>query len=324
MPPKPPAVGAAQRLGITEFSSVPGGTSAHRDIPHIISDSTLGAPLDAWGMATSHYHKWDVAVRREGGLPGPEGRILAQSGVSFAMSGKAMKNHQMAAWIADLDLGHFDLVFVVPMVRSIPPRRESSYDVQTLQRYQSRAWAGAKAWPSLMDWDRELKESSGKGIYEKQESHMRPDAMSRFLSSMLSLLPSRRCLLLIVGWNANLFEAEFASQRRLLGGDLGKHQGPFLYDDARAAAFLKNLCGTKAEGCEATARWFGAEGWDEFAITWRPQTGFGFTEASEARAEQVLELAARYLEFLAGGPPPDDETWWKLPEEMRRSHQSPT
>ena len=39
------------------------------------------------------------------------------------------------------------------------------------------------------------------------------------------------------------------------------------------------------------------------------------TEASEGCVEGVLDLAIKYLDFLAGGPQPDDETWWNRPKE---------
>ena len=35
----------------------------------------------------------------------------------------------------------------------------------------------------------------------------------------------------------------------------------------------------------------------------------------EGCVEGVLDLAAKYLDFLAGGPQPYDETWWNRPKE---------
>ena len=65
-----------------------------------------------------------LAVRTEGSRF-MQARIVAQSGTSFCMRGAVMKNHQMKDWVGSMDLGTFDLVFVVPMVKSVPAARDS-------------------------------------------------------------------------------------------------------------------------------------------------------------------------------------------------------
>ena len=88
------------------------------NIPHIFSDSTLG-----WEFGPQNVKRpepTDLMVEMESTQTGEQRscRLLCHAAHSFAMSGPKCKDHQMKDWILSLNLGEFELVFVVPMRNS--------------------------------------------------------------------------------------------------------------------------------------------------------------------------------------------------------------
>ena len=300
-----------KNVALSWTSEEPHGMCLHADIPHFVADSTVASALDETTNAGDGPAgpKWDLAVRTEGSRF-PQARIVAQSGTSFCMSGAVMKKHQMKDWVGSMDLGTFDLVFVVPMVNSVPAARDS---YGYLQEFQTQAWPDAKALPTLMEWDAHL------SLYAKQkELHMPGCKTMELLSIMLQLLPNRRCLVLMVGYNTNKERDEFLAQRQVLAGKTHLYQNPMQTCNERSGkAFLKNLAGARFRETGTTwlpCKWFMRGGEGVFGVAWA--SGTLVFETEQCPCASVLELYERYLWFLNGASEPDDEQVWKRPEEF--------
>jgi hypothetical protein len=292
-------------------SEEPHGMSLHADIPHFVADSTLASALDKTTNAAAQVGpKWDMAVRTEGSRF-PQARIVTQSGTSFCMSGAVMKHHQMKDWVGRMDLGTFDLVFAVPMANSVPAPRDS---YGYLQEFQTQAWPDAKALPTLVEWDAHL------SLYSKRRDlHMPACKTMELLSIMLQLLPNRRCLVLMVGYNTNKEGDEFRAQRQVLAGKTHLYKNPIqTYDERSGKAFLKNLAGAHFRETGTTwlpCKWFMRGGEGVFGVAWASGTLVFETDPCSCTGG-VLELYERYLWFLNGGSEPDGEQAWKRPEEF--------
>ena len=117
---------------------------------------------------------------------------------------------QIGKYTRSKGLTLFDTAFCIPMADSLPAKRRCYYNSKV--QHQLDAMGHVRALPSIMAFDAHLDLDSG-----PNSLHMRCGAAIEFLSTLLQLLPKRRCLLLIAGWNSNCVTREFWEQVSFIG-----------------------------------------------------------------------------------------------------------
>ena len=271
------------------------------DVPVIASDSTL----------LCHFPevKHDLAVWYACGCLGacmhtrgaPLGRLVGRGGSSFVMSGRKMKCEQISDHMRSKALVDFDSVFVTPIAQSVPPKRQAPYDY--LIEPQMAVLGDLPALPSIMEFDKVL------NLYDRNDLHMRPGGAADLLSVMLQVLPRRRCLLLVAGWNTNQVSQEFHAQLAHTSWLARISVTPASVWHEAVQHFLGKLCvrDVNLDGTTFPARWLGM-GDGMMTVRW-----VDHHFESNLTTDSLNELFHRYLVYLNGGNPPDDECIWTLP-----------
>ena len=282
----------------------PWNVSLGDDLPVISSDSTLLYPLGFYegkqDLAVWYACGCDRAVcvhAREG----PLGRLVGRSGSSFAMSGPKMKYEQISDYMRSKALVDFDSVFVTPIAHSVPPKRQVSYD--HLVEPQMAVLGDMRAFPAIMEFDKVL------NLYNGNELHMRGGGAEELLSVLLQVLPRRRCLLVMAGWNTNQASQEFKTQLAHTSCFAQISVTPACVWPEAVRHFLVQLGARDASLGETTfpARWFGM-GEGTMTVRWADDHFH-----SDLPTDSLNELFDRYIVYLNGGDPPDEECWWSLP-----------
>ena len=126
------------------------------------------------------------------------------------MSGKKMGKLQIGKYMRSKGLTSFDAAFCIPMADSVPAKRQCYHNSKV--QHQLDAMGHVRALPSIMAFDAHL------DLYNGPNSlHMRRGAAIEFLSTLLQLLPKRRRLLRIAGWNSNCDTRAFWEQVSFIG-----------------------------------------------------------------------------------------------------------
>ena len=147
---------------------------------------------------------------------------------------------------------------------------------------------------------------------------MKPGAAILFLSTLLQLLPKRRCLLIIAGWNSNCDTREFYEQLSFIGDFAVIHVTPTTIWRAAVLHFLRKMGvrDPKVERSSIPVKWLGYASLDNIVVKWLGGE-FQIAENSNADHEDcvraLMSLFDAYVIYLNGGSPPDDECCWDLP-----------